>query len=91
MKLGLSHQKYENFTEGYLAYMRQMGVEAVEVRAPVDQCTPAFMREVKERLESAGVDLFEIMMADKYQCRQIATAGPDRDRDIEQFARFLLP
>jgi mannonate dehydratase len=89
MKLGLSHQRFERFTDGYLAYMRQMGIDAVEVRAPVDQCTPAFMREVKERVEGAGISLFEIMMLDRYQCRQIATAGPDRDRDIDEFSEFL--
>jgi mannonate dehydratase len=76
-------------TDSYLKYLRQMGVESVEARAPSQMCTVPFMREVKERVESAGIELFEIMMLDRYVCNEIAIRGPEADREVARFAKFL--
>ena len=47
MKLGVSHQQWDQIQGPHLAYLKQMGVEALEVRLPSDLCTHAKLEEVK--------------------------------------------
>ena len=89
MKLGVSHQRPEVLTEDHFRYLHSMGVEAMEVRIPSEHSSLSELEEIKRRVEDADFELFEIMLADRYGCTEIAIGGPNRDQDIDIFCRFL--
>jgi mannonate dehydratase len=89
MKLGVSHQRADMLTPGHLAFLVQMGVEAVEVRIPEAMSTYGEMAKIRDRVEEAGLHLFEIMREDRYDSPEIALGLPGRDREIERFKSFL--
>ena len=89
MKLGVSHQRPEILTEERLRYLHAMGVEAMEVRVPMDKSSLSELEEIRERVENAGFELFEIMLSDHYSFPEAAIGGPERDRDIDLFCDFL--
>jgi mannonate dehydratase len=89
MRLGVSHQTPEQIAGEHLAYLKQMGVESIEVRIPAAECSRATVAEVKRRVEDAGLLLHEIMMADRYNCTDIATGSPQRDGEVARFCQFL--
>ena len=89
MKLGVSHQSPEMLTPEHLAYLRQVGVEAVEVRTPAAECTLERIREIRARVEDAGLALHEIMPADLYNCTEIATGRPDAQAHTEFLLGFI--
>ncbi len=89
MKLGVSHQRPEMLTEDHFRYLHAMGVQAMEVRISSEHSSLSELEEIRQRVEDAGFELFEIMLADRYSFREAAIGGPDRDRDIDFFLRFL--
>ena len=89
MKLGVSHQRPEILTEERLRYLHAMGVEAMEVRVPMDKSSLSELEEIRERVENAGFELFEVMLSDHYSFSEAAIGGPERDRDIDLFCDFL--
>ena len=89
MKLGVSHQRPEQLMDGYLSYLRQMGVKSLEVRLPAAECSPDHLVEIRQLIEDAGFSLFEIMMADGYNLQEAATGRPGRDAEIERFKAFV--
>ncbi len=89
MRLGLSHQRPEDLTPEYLAYLRQVGVEAVEVRTLRERATLEHLREIKRTVESAGLELHEIMLNDFYNCERIATWQDEAEDDLRFFVSFL--
>ncbi|MAF12389.1 D-mannonate dehydratase [Candidatus Poribacteria bacterium] len=89
MKLGVSHQAPDMLTPGRLAYLRQMGVQQVEVRAPSDYCTYDNLVRIREMVEAAGLGLFEVMRSDRYNSEAIALGLPGRDAEMERLKQFL--
>ena len=89
MKLGVSHQLPEMLTPEHLNYLKQMGVECLEVRTRVEQSSYNDLMRIREKVETAGLKLFEIMLADRYNLREIACGLPGRDEQIESFKKFL--
>ena len=68
---------------GHLAYLTQMGVESVEVRIPDAQSSYDEMARIRDRVEEAGLHLFEIMRGNRYDSPEIAMGFPGRDREIK--------
>ncbi|MBD3181795.1 D-mannonate dehydratase [Candidatus Poribacteria bacterium] len=89
MKLGVSHQRPEMLTPGYLNYLKQMGVESLEIRLPARDSGYENLVRIKQKVEDAGFNVFEIMLADKYTSRKFALGLPGRDEEIEFFNAFI--
>ncbi len=89
MKLGVSHQRPGMLAGDHLRYLKQMGVQAMEARILSERSSLSDIVEIRQRVEEAGFELFEVMLSDRYNCREIAIGGPDRDRDIDFFLSFL--
>lgn len=89
MKLGVSHQRPEMLTAEHFRYLHAMGVQAMEVRISSDHSSLPELEEIQQRVEGAGFELFEIMLSDRYTFSETAIGGPNRDRDIDFFLRFL--
>jgi len=89
MKLGVSHQRPEMLTEPHLTYLKQMGVEYLEVRTPAAHSSYEELVAMKRKVEDAGLRVFEIMLADKYSSPEFTLGGPRRDEEIEFFKNFL--
>ena len=88
-KLGVSHQRPRNLTPGHLTYLKQMGVEYLEVRIPSAQSSYDDIMDVKRKVEDAGLKVFEVMLSDKYSSHEFALGTEKRDEDIKLFQRFL--
>ena len=89
MKLGVSHQRPEMLTEDHLAYLKQTGVEYLEVRIPAAQSAYENLVAIKHKVEGAGLKLFEIMLADKYTSPAFTQGLAERDQDIALFQNFI--
>jgi mannonate dehydratase len=89
MRLGVSHQAPAMLTEQHLRYLKQMGVEYLEVRIPGAQASYERLAAIKRMVEDAGLRLFEIMLADKYSSPEFSLGLPGRDREIASFQGFL--
>jgi mannonate dehydratase len=89
MKLGVSHQRPEMLTPEHLLYLIQMGVECLEVRIPAQHSNYENLTKIRDKVEKAGLNLFEIMLSDKYNCREIALGLPNRDEEITHFKSFI--
>jgi mannonate dehydratase len=89
MKLGVSHQRPEMLTDAHFKYLRQMGVECLEIRIPSVRSSYEELVAIKRKTEDAGLKVFEIMLADKYSSPDFTLGGPRRDGEIRQFQRFL--
>ncbi|MFC1763540.1 mannonate dehydratase [Planctomycetota bacterium] len=89
MKLGISHQKPKELNEKHLNYLKQMGVEYLEIRIPSDQSSYQDIIDVKRKVEDAGLKVFEIMLADKYTSPQFTLGLSGRDDEIKFFQNFI--
>ena len=73
----------------HLAYLRQMGVEYLEVRIPSAQSGYEDLLAIRRKVEGAGLKVFEIMLADKYNSPDWALGLVGRDKEIAFFQNFL--
>lgn len=89
LKLGVSHQRPEMLTDSHFAYLKQMGVEYLEVRLPSVDASYDNLLAIRRKVEAAGLKVFEIMLSDKYSAPEFTLGLPGRDRDIALFQRFL--
>lgn len=89
LKLGVSHQRPEMLTPEHFRYLKQMGVEYLEVRIPAADSGYERLLAIRRKVEDAGLKLFEIMLADKYNSPEFCLGLPGRDREIAVFQRFL--
>jgi mannonate dehydratase len=89
IRLGVSHQRPEQLTDDHLNYLKQMGVESLEVRTPRDQSSLSDLQKIRRRVEKSGLELFEIMLADMYNLPETTVGGSGRNEEVEFFKRFL--
>jgi len=89
LQLGVSHQTPANLNPSRLQFLRQMGVEKIEIRIPSSESNYEDICRVKETVEQAGLLVHEIMLADCYSCRPIALGLPESKKEIEVIKRFL--
>ena len=89
IKLGVSHQYPRKLTPGHLAYLKQMGVEYLELRLPAADSTFEELARLKGLVEDAGLRVFEIMLSDAYNSPAVALGLPERDQAIREFQDFL--
>jgi mannonate dehydratase len=76
-------------TADHLAYLKHMGVEYLEVRLPAAGASYDNLLGIRRKVEAAGLKVFEIMLADKYNSPEFTLGLPGRDRDIALFQNFL--
>ena len=89
LQLGVSHQTPATLTAPRMRFLRQMGVDNVEVRIPSSASGYDDICRVRDTVEGAGLGLHEIMLADRYSCRPIALGLPDSASEIDLFKRFI--
>ena len=90
LQLGVSHQTPATLTAPRMRFLRQMGVDNVEVRIPSSASGYDDICRVRDTVEGGGLGLHEIMLADRYSCRPIALGLPDsavRDRPVQALHR----
>jgi len=89
LKAGVSHQRPNMLTPDHLNYLKQMGVEYLEVRVPSSNSSYDEIMRIRETVEGAGLHVFEIMLSDKYSSHEFALGTDKRDEDIAIFNRFV--
>ena len=89
LQLGVSHQTPATLTPPRMRFLRQMGVDNVEVRIPSSASGYDDICRVRDTVEGGGLGLHEIMLADRYSCRPIALGLPDSASEIDLFKRFI--
>ena len=89
IRLGVSHQRPEQLTDDHLNYLKQMGVESLEVRIPKAQSSINNLIKIRRKVEGAGLELFEIMLADMYNLPETTIGAPGRDIEVEFFKDFI--
>jgi mannonate dehydratase len=89
MKLGVSHQRPRDLNTRHLNYLKQMGVEYLEVRIRSARSSFEDILDVKRKVEDAGLKVFEIMLSDKYNAKEIARGSPNKDKEIAFFQNFI--
>ena len=89
LQLGVSHQTPDTLTPARMNFLRQVGVEKIEVRIPSSASGYDDICRVRDTVEGAGLRLHEIMLADRYSCRPIALGLPDSGAEIDLFKRFI--
>ncbi len=89
LKLGISHQRPEELHEKHINYLKQMGVEYLEIRIPSEQSSLRNIIEIRDKVEKAGLKVFEIMLADKYNFKEAALGLPGMDEEILFFQNFV--
>ncbi|MEE9460620.1 MAG: mannonate dehydratase [Bacteroidales bacterium] len=89
LKLGISHQRPNELHEKHINYLKQMGVEYLEIRIPSEQSSLKNIIEIRDKVEKAGLKVFEIMLADKYNFKEAALGLPGRDEEILFFQNFV--
>lgn len=89
MKLGVSHQRPEQLTDSHLNYLKQMGVESLEVRILSPDSSFDTIMGIKDKVENAGLHLHEIMLNDKYSAPEVCLGLEGRDETIALIQRFI--
>ena len=89
LKLGISHQRPDALHEKHFNYLKQMGVEYLEIRIPSERSALRDIIDIRDKVENAGLKVFEIMLADKYNIKESALGLPGRDEEIKFFQNFL--
>jgi mannonate dehydratase len=89
LKLGISHQRPDELHEKHINFLKQMGVEYLEIRIPSEQSSLKNIIDIRDKVKKAGLKVFEIMLADKYNFKEAALGLPGREEEISFFQNFL--
>jgi mannonate dehydratase len=89
LTLGVSHQGPAMLNPAHFNYLKQMGVEYLEVRIPGAQSSVDEFVRIKRTVEDAGLGLFEIMPSDRYFLPKTSLGLPGRDEEITFFQNFI--
>jgi len=71
-----------------LTFARQLGVPCVYTWVPASQRDYASLRALRERVEAAGLTLYNVGNMDLGKCDRIHLGLPGRDEAIAQFQQF---
>lgn len=89
LKLGVSHQRPEQLTKAHLDYLKQMGVESMEVRTLSHQSSYEDILRIRDTVQGAGLELFEVMVDDRYNLPNTALGRPGREEELAFFKRWI--
>ncbi|MFC1716827.1 mannonate dehydratase [Candidatus Poribacteria bacterium] len=89
IKLGVSHQGLNRLNEQRFNFLKQMGVEYLEIRIPSNQSSYQEIVDIRHKVEDAGLKVFEIMLADKYGMTESSLGLPGGHEEIKLFKRFI--
>jgi len=89
LKLGISHQRLDELNEKHFNYLKQMGVEYLEIRIPNEQSSLKDIISIRDKVENAGLKVFEIMLAENYNFKEAALGLPAKNKEIKFFQNFL--
>jgi len=89
LKLGVSHQSPKMLNAQHFNYLKQMGVEYLEVRIPAAQSSYDELVAIKRTVEASGLKLFEVMLSDRFFMPEASLGTPGRDREIAFFQNFI--
>ena len=89
MKLGVSHQRPDDLNPERFAYLKRLGVEAMEVRLKSRDATRDKLAEIVETVGSADLELHEIMLDDLYSSTALALALPEREEHLARIQEFV--
>jgi len=89
IKLGVSHQGLNRLNEQRFNFLKQMGVEYLEIRIPSAQSSYQELVTIKQKVEDAGLKVFEIMLNDKYGMFESALGRSGRDEEINLYHNFI--
>ena len=70
-------------------YLKQMGVEYLEIRIPSENSSLKQIMAIRDKVESSGLKVFEIMLSDKYNMKESSLGLPGRDKEIKFFQNFI--
>ena len=76
-------------TDAELTFARQLGVPCVYTWVPASQRDYASLRALRERVEAAGLTLYNVGNMDLGKCDRIHLGLPGRDEAIAQFQQFV--
>lgn len=76
-------------TDDDLQFVRQLGVHHVYTWVEDDQRDYEYLATLRQQVEAAGLTLFNAGNISLGKSANIHLALPDRDRDIDQFARLI--
>jgi mannonate dehydratase len=78
-----------NPVEDELLFARQLGMDCVYTWVHDDQCTPDYLTALRQRIESNGLQLYNVGNIRLGKSDKIHLALPGRDEMIEQFCAFI--
>jgi mannonate dehydratase len=76
-------------TEKDFAIFKQSGVEYATVWTTIDKVTLDYMKEMRRRLESNGIQLWNIGILDLHCDPALVLGLPGRDEKVEQYKAYL--
>jgi mannonate dehydratase len=72
-----------------LRFAKQLGVDHVSIPSGGDQATPENFRRWKERVEAAGLKVWNIGNSNVHNMPEVTLNLPGRDRKIEEYKQYL--
>jgi len=73
----------------YLQFLKQLGVEYVNVGAPKELRTAEGFITIKKRYEAAGIKVWNIGNASVHNMEEVTLNLPGRDQKIEEYKQYL--
>lgn len=89
MKLGVSHQTVDKLNDMHFNYLKQMGVEYLEIRMMKPEVSYQEIMDIRKKVEDAGLKIFEVMISAQYRSKDYILATPKRDEAIRFFRDFI--
>jgi len=88
-RIKLSMAIHPEPSEEELLFARQLGLDCVYTWVGGEQATQPFLLDLRQRVEAAGLMLYNVGNRDVAKCDTIHLALPDRDERIGEFKAFV--
>jgi mannonate dehydratase len=88
-RIKLSMAIHPEPSEEELLFARQLGLDCVYTWVGGDQTTHSFLLDLRQKIGSAGLTLYNVGNRDVAKCDRIHLALPGRDEKIEIFKAFV--
>ncbi len=85
----ISMQVGENVTPEDLAWIKQMGVDYLNVQTGKDRGTLSNFLDIKKRVEASGLKLWNISNSDNRNIEEVTLNLPGRDAKIEWLKQYI--